>query len=1373
MFTIKKITSVFFLSFALAFGFCPQALAQNEAFLHIVKSTVNAESENAEICLEFDKPLAPASPSRLAAALRLEANDQIVIPSNIIATDSSLCLFPLERGVPYRLGIKGLRGSGDEKMAASYTSSFTIPDRSPSLAFASENGGVNEFGSYDKPLTLRTVNVTRANIDVYRITDIALMAHVWQDRMQTALAPSESAALARDKGLTIWREEETFDSPPNATAEQKIDLREKMPDLAPGLYLIVADAGNVGENSANQGLAPMAAAWFLNSDFSLRAVRDSEGIHVFASGPSDIKSGVHLTAFSKESGQLAEADIGAGGIGLIPYPPDLADKNDIVRVIGADQAGHVAFADIENLPSLSGISEKSGIHVSSLFVAPLDSVDVILSPAKAEKDAKSKTTTILRLLQGDAVYADIPAPVLSAESAKLTFSAPALPGDWTLRWQKNEGTVLAETTLRVTTNPDAPRLEAIPERNFLTDDGSCSLSIKSLSVADKPTPLIGGRVLAVWQKLDAGAFGWKDYHFGNPTEIPDAFVPVATFLTDLDGATSLHFTLPPHPSERGLYQAALKIVAEPDTGVSDAPTLFLPLHPEETVIGLKPLAVGAHFPQNGLARFALIGLSSDGKPRDVSGLSYQIYEEGRSFAWYQDEGRWKYKPAAQLRPIGGGALSIEADASSVLEAPVTAGNYRLEILDANGKILAQTAFSAGWDSTGAASTPSLPLNAALPKIIQPGHEVLAHVALPEPSMLTAIIADQRIRKIVHEFRPKGDTIVAFTPGADWAKSISLTFEALPMEGSLRRAVIEADVAHGKTDSVETVPAGTSIVAAYDPSALVLRKDGAATLSFGIENTGQADETYHYSFTASPGLEIDDLPEGDIALGGKQSKSLPLSIFGDSEGAKELRLEVTSAHTPRLIHNWPMAVLPEAAFLHSVQTVSIPPRQNLQPVPDSSREETTVFISRRPMSGLAEILTYVFNARPFTTEELALSLDALRLWRDTMDQAGIAPDFITDARERGYLARLLRHQNSDGGFAPYRGGDSTMEDTAVALVALGAASSKQAEPAKNLAIAWIKQRLSNTWFDEKERSSRAAAYAALAAADAIDPASLHYFSDTGATISLPPVTEAQIAAAFKRINDPDAAAFWIKKMLDENGRLRTIPLLNALTATDALPSDDVLAATSEMGDALRSGSVPEIKDAAALLRAIAANSALAGKGRIAGKNETRAISGVLALRGGDAPAYRSDDTQLLYETFVSEADSLPLPHKASLSRRIYRLNGIDLSPSAKPSRGEIYLVEIKGEIPTAAKGAPVLVQQNGNELRPVGCPLSPQLDTLSFIPWLTTHGLTPFSACEFSFHEIDVVLAPSGDKSAFSIIFPARIDTQAISDVPMPKLRVLK
>jgi DNA-binding phage protein len=432
-----------------------------------------------------------------------------------------------------------------------------------------------------------------------------------------------------------------------------------------------------------------------------------------------------------------------------------------------------------------------------------------------------------------------------------------------------------------------------------------------------------------------------------------------------------------------------------------------------------------------------------------------------------------------------------------------------------------------------------------------------------------------------------------------------------------------------------------------------------------------------------------------------------------------------------------------------------------------------------MDGLAEILSYVFNAQPFTTTELALTIDSLRLWNDTLTQAGIAPDFVIAARKQELLSQLLRHQNADGGFSVLRGGNSTMGDTAEALTALGPLTTDQNKFPKTQAIGWIKQHLANTWLDEKERAPRAAAYAALAAADAIDPASLHYFSDTSATDVLPPIAEAHIAAAFKHIRDPNAAAFWIRKMLDENNQAKTVPLLDALAATDALSSDDVHAAMKDMTEALRHGNAPTIKSAAELLRALAADNADAGKIRLSIGNDIKEVSGVLALVTSNptSTSYHSADSRPLSVTLVSPVAHAPsqLPPQASIARHIYRINGVELLPPAKPAHGEIYMVELKGTLPTISENQQVLIQDgSAAALRPLGCPLTAKLDTLSFIPWFTTHDLSPLSACEYTSHEMNAVVAPTeNDSSDFSVVYFARIDALATTDIQPPRLRIIE
>jgi uncharacterized protein YfaS (alpha-2-macroglobulin family) len=176
----------------------------------------------------------------------------------------------------------------------------------------------------------------------------------------------------------------------------------------------------------------------------------------------------------------------------------------------------------------------------------------------------------------------------------------------------------------------------------------------------------------------------------------------------MKGTAFLHVKLTPPDDGTLLHNAILSVHGDTAAGVAEPLPLTLSLKPKESVIGISPLAPEARFPENGFARFAVIALDADGHRRSVDDLAYQIYEEGRSFDWYQAEGRWNYKPLQQKRRIGGGVLALGTGDEDVIEWPVTAGTFRLEITDANGVVRASVGFSAGWGLPETAS-PSAPL----------------------------------------------------------------------------------------------------------------------------------------------------------------------------------------------------------------------------------------------------------------------------------------------------------------------------------------------------------------------------------------------------------------------------------------------------------------------------------------------------------------------------------------------------------------------------------------------------------------------------------------------------------------------------------------
>jgi uncharacterized protein YfaS (alpha-2-macroglobulin family) len=627
--SMKYSASLFCFALALSAGSAAAQPAPTDTVLRVVRPHIHASADNAELCLEFDRALAPLSTAASASAVQLSVNGKKVQTPNLVTANGSLCIFPLERARPYRLSIDGIHGAKGEKLATAYGLDFTIPDRTPSLAFAGRAHGEG-FAAARRPLTLRIVNVPRATLEIYRIDAPDAVHAAWQDRAQAAIAPLESAYLARTRGQLIKTEELTFAAPRNGVQTLALSLTERLPDMRPGLYLaVVGTEVSQPKNPDGKALAPLAAAWVVKSDLSAQALRDGDDVRVFVAAGLDAKAQARLFAFDRQARQTGEATTGEDGQAVLR---PAAKTDSPATILAIDANGQIALADVEDANRKARKTGNGLLRSDALFPAPGEPVTLSLAVAKgAAGEAGGK----IRLERAGTVFAEFDVPPFNNGAATLSFAAPAQSGLWSVRWLARDGGLVAEAPLRVTAHADAPRLTLSADDASVADDLQTTIAVRSLSSGGKPIPLTLGRLLATWQKSDPASRGWADYRFGLDTQPLAIAEDIADFITDEQGGAKLDIKLPPPPSEPGLYDAVLTTRTDPDLGVGEAAPVSLPFFGNTPVIGIKPLAAQARFAQNAVARFALIALTPGGKPRDMGGLSYQLYEEGRSFAWYQ------------------------------------------------------------------------------------------------------------------------------------------------------------------------------------------------------------------------------------------------------------------------------------------------------------------------------------------------------------------------------------------------------------------------------------------------------------------------------------------------------------------------------------------------------------------------------------------------------------------------------------------------------------------------------------------------------------------------------------------------------------------
>ncbi|MDE2030128.1 MAG: hypothetical protein KGI97_06150, partial [Alphaproteobacteria bacterium] len=182
----------------------------------------------------------------------------------------------------------------------------------------------------------------------------------------------------------------------------------------------------------------------------------------------------------------------------------------------------------------------------------------------------------------------------------------------------------------------------------------------------------------------------------------------------------------------------------------------------------------------------------------------------------------------------------------------------------------------------------------------------------------------------------------------------------------------------------------------------------------------------------------------------------------------------------------------------------------------------------------------------------------------------------------------------------------------------------------------------------------------------------------------------------------------------------------------------------------------------------------GKWKLATGKKTRDMAGIYAVRlNAAALTLRNGGAQPLTVTFAARGEAPRVKPVASIAavRRIYRINGVALSPQARPAPGETYIVEVKGRLPALKDGVKILLHDGaGAALRPVSCALPKKLDTLSFLPWLDARTLSFLDACAFTPYGIDAALSPDG--GTFRIAYFAHIDADSAAALPPPDMRVV-
>jgi hypothetical protein len=219
---------------------------------------------------------------------------------------------------------------------------------------------------------------------------------------------------------------------------------------------------------------------------------------------------------------------------------------------------------------------------------------------------------------------------------------------------------------------------------------------------------------------------------------------------------------------------------------------------------VKP-AFNGSVPDGAPAQFDVIAVNNAGDQIAMQGLRWELFRIESRFQVYNRDGRWEYETVNAESRVGGGLIDADAKGAVRIEAPVTAGSYRLDVVASNapGGPATSFSFSAGWYVSDASDKPEI-LDLALDKpSYKAGEEARVRI-LPRMAgeALVAIVSD---RVLATQFIPVSEQggEASFAVAPEWGPGTYATAILYrPMDSGAKRMP-------GRAVGVKHLPLNTS------------------------------------------------------------------------------------------------------------------------------------------------------------------------------------------------------------------------------------------------------------------------------------------------------------------------------------------------------------------------------------------------------------------------------------------------------------------------------------------------------------------------------------------------------------------------------------
>jgi uncharacterized protein YfaS (alpha-2-macroglobulin family) len=759
-------------------------LEESVRFRVIAKSTATS-GDRPEVCLEFYGSLSDTSEVHYEDYVKIAPAPAEVTYS---VSDTKLCIAGVDFGGHYHVKVlPGLPSADGDKLAKAENVDFVVGDADPSLGFKSGTYVLPRAGSTGVPLY--SVNVSKAGLRLLRIGDRNIIDAIQNNLFLRALDSYDADSVARNTGEEVWKG--TIDVTPerNKRVTTLVPVTEMVPQLQPGVYLLMAERTDGGEDR----YGTRATQWLIVTDLGISTMDGADGLNVFVRSLDGGRALDRITVklYARNNEQLASAETDRHG--QVTFAPGLmrgTDGKTATAVMVFRRDGDFAFLDLTK-PAFDlsdrGVGGRLAPQTADVFLysdrgvyRPGETVHIGALLRDTAGGAETGLPLTLRLVRPDEVEANrftLKDGGAGGYGLDIPISPSARTGSWTVEaYLDPKGSAIGSMTFLVEDVVPA-HIEA-----KLTSDAKAVIPGKPTNVDLASKYLYGAPAANLVVKAtlvieqDSAPFGdlFPNYEFGLVDQPVDAqTLNFDDSTTDDKGLDQFDMTPDELPDTPQPLKATFRAEVYEFGGRPVIKTLALPIRNHPLSIGIKPLFGDGAVDGGADAGFDVIAVDAQGKQAAAGGLTYRLVPEDWDYQWFFKDGNWDYKIVTRDKAaIGTGKLPVAADKPGHLSFKVDYGYYRLEVFDQASGAASSYRFYAGWGAEpGTGDTPDKLQLVADKKQYNAGDKAKLLIKPPfAGEVQIAIATDHVIDSWTVDATPDGRTIeipvdAAWGPGA--------------------------------------------------------------------------------------------------------------------------------------------------------------------------------------------------------------------------------------------------------------------------------------------------------------------------------------------------------------------------------------------------------------------------------------------------------------------------------------------------------------------------------------------------------------------------------------------------------------------------------